>query len=263
MHSPFPGMDPYLESRWGDVHTSLCVGIRTALQSRLPEGLRARAEEQVILESLDGITHDRFESDAHVVEVSRFRPGAGNMSGQIAVASPILVHHVGPVQKDRWIQIVDTTRHDKVITVIEILSPGNKRSGTLNKRYRRKLHQYMRGGVNVVEIDLLRSSRQRLEIKTEELPPDKRADYMTCVHRADAQGAWEVYPMPLMLPLPTIAVPCRETDPDVPLSLQPLIAQAYADGAHDDIDYALPCNPPLNEAELQWFKEKLIVHQRR
>ena len=259
MPSPFPGMDPYLESRWGDVHTSLCVGIRTALQSRLPEGLRARAEEQVILESLDGVVQDRFEADAHVVEVLHSRPATGSVSNQSAVAKPIVIHHIGPTQKDRWVQIVDTTRNDKVVTVIEILSPGNKRSGTLNKRYLRKLHQYMRAGVNVVEIDLLRSSRRRMEIKTEELPPDQRAVYMTCVHRADAQGAWEVYPMQLTQPLPTIAIPCRETDADVALSLQPLITQAYADGAHDDIDYALPCEPPLDEAESMWFKQRLAV----
>jgi hypothetical protein len=24
-------MDPYLEPRWGDVHTALCIGIRSAL----------------------------------------------------------------------------------------------------------------------------------------------------------------------------------------------------------------------------------------
>src|SRR5207248_5881448 len=53
MKSPFPGMDPYLESRWSDVHTALCTGIRTALQPRLPRGLRARAQQDVLLETTD------------------------------------------------------------------------------------------------------------------------------------------------------------------------------------------------------------------
>jgi len=36
MKSPFPVMDPYLEGRWGGVHTALRIGIRSALQPVLP-----------------------------------------------------------------------------------------------------------------------------------------------------------------------------------------------------------------------------------
>ena len=50
MPSPFPGMDPFLEAHWGDVHTSLAVAIRNDLQHRLPDSLVARVEESVLLE---------------------------------------------------------------------------------------------------------------------------------------------------------------------------------------------------------------------
>jgi hypothetical protein len=36
MGSPFPGMDPYLEQHWGDVHASLIIDGRDQLQQRLP-----------------------------------------------------------------------------------------------------------------------------------------------------------------------------------------------------------------------------------
>jgi hypothetical protein len=44
MPSPFPGMDPYLEDHWRDVHTSLIIYIRDALQDVMPSALRARVE---------------------------------------------------------------------------------------------------------------------------------------------------------------------------------------------------------------------------
>jgi Protein of unknown function (DUF4058) len=48
MGSPFPGMDPYLEPCWGDVHGRLIVSAADWLQRRLPSGLRARLGERVI-----------------------------------------------------------------------------------------------------------------------------------------------------------------------------------------------------------------------
>ncbi len=54
MVSPFPGMDPYLEYYWGDVHHNLITFIQGALNSQLPERLIARVEERVLLESEEG-----------------------------------------------------------------------------------------------------------------------------------------------------------------------------------------------------------------
>ncbi len=44
MKSPFPGMDPYLEYHWGDIHASLIVSVRDALNQRLPRDLVARRQ---------------------------------------------------------------------------------------------------------------------------------------------------------------------------------------------------------------------------
>ena len=46
MPSPFPGMDPYLERHWGDVHTRLITSASDPLQKFLPKDLRARVEER-------------------------------------------------------------------------------------------------------------------------------------------------------------------------------------------------------------------------
>ena len=47
MKSPFPGMDPYLESHWGDLHTTLMVYARNQLNAQLPDDLQARVEESL------------------------------------------------------------------------------------------------------------------------------------------------------------------------------------------------------------------------
>ena len=47
MPSPFPGMDPYLEAHWRDVHARLIIYASDALQGVLPHPLRARVEERI------------------------------------------------------------------------------------------------------------------------------------------------------------------------------------------------------------------------
>jgi hypothetical protein len=61
--------------------------------------------------------------------------------------------------------------------------------------------------------------------------------------------------MSLRLPLPTIPIPCRETDPEVPLALQPLIDQIYIDGGHDDIDYTKSLPEALSPDDAAWAAE--------
>ena len=41
MPSPFPGMDPYIETSglWGDFHGSLLAAVRADLNSHLPDGV--------------------------------------------------------------------------------------------------------------------------------------------------------------------------------------------------------------------------------
>ena len=252
MRNPFPGMNPYLEESWGDVHVDLCGRIRAALQPHLPSGLRARAQVAVLVRTAKGQRPRAIEPDGVVIE-SAGSTSHGGATGAVATVKPVLIRHAPRVIRERWVEILDTKRGDRVVTAIEILSPGNKLAGLLNKRYRRKLASYMQAGVNIVEIDLLRSSRKRLEIRTDELPPERRAAYLVSIHRAAGEeGEWEVYPMPLREPLPVIPVPCRETDPDVPLALQPLIGGVYSDGGYDDIDYSRPLRPRLSEDDARW-----------
>lgn len=62
--SQFPGMVPYLEKRWGDVHISLIA--LEQLRRRLPEGLVARIEQRVFVESEE--SPRTFVPDVYVVK---------------------------------------------------------------------------------------------------------------------------------------------------------------------------------------------------
>src|SRR3954470_17684496 len=45
--SPFPGMDPWLESYWGDVHATIITDLADQISAQLPAELFVRVEEMV------------------------------------------------------------------------------------------------------------------------------------------------------------------------------------------------------------------------
>ena len=131
MKSPFPGMDPYLEAHWRDVHTSMMTYIRDQIQDQLPSDLVARVEETVSV--------DYEES-----------------SRSIAPDVRIVEDFEEVTQTARHVQILDISSRERVVTAIEVLSPTNKMTFAGREDYSRKQQDYLDARVNLVEIDLLR-----------------------------------------------------------------------------------------------------------
>ena len=73
MQSPFPGMDPYLEHHWGDVHHNLISFAEGWLNERLPRDLRARAQERIVV-ALPGEDREYYP-DVRVAEHDRPKQG--------------------------------------------------------------------------------------------------------------------------------------------------------------------------------------------
>ena len=249
-------MDPYLEARWSDVHVTLIALVKEALQPQLPRDLRARSEERVLLETIEEEELEVYRSDIAGVQSGGPARTMGARSSA-AVLEPVLIDIYGGPQVDRFVQIIDVTSGNGVVTAIEVLSPWNKGAGRLNKEYLKKLEDYVRGDVNTVEIDLLRSPRGRLEVGQQDLPLNRMAPYLTCVRLAENPNRWMDYPMPLRQPLPAVPVPLRRGDDDVLLELQPLIERVYVAGGHDDIEYRNPPEPPLEGEDAAWAEELL------
>ena len=55
MPSHFPGMDPYLEAHWLDVHNSLIHLAKAAIQPQLGDDLVARTGERIVVEDPFGV----------------------------------------------------------------------------------------------------------------------------------------------------------------------------------------------------------------
>jgi hypothetical protein len=250
-------MDPYLQRYWGDIHTRLCAEISTELQPQLrPRGLRSRATEDVRMLDETKPRKAPVEPDVMVVEVGS-TAWQSSTAAAVATVEPVMVRQLPSPKTARHVEIIDMTDGNRVVTVIEVLSPGNKAAGDLNRQYRQKLKRYINGGASVVEIDLLRSSRERMTVPMLDLPPERWTAYYTCVNRASDPDAWAAYPMPLRDPLPTVPVPCRIGESELPLPLQPIIDRIYDEGGYDFIDYTVPPRPPLSDADAAWAAELL------
>jgi hypothetical protein len=261
-------MDPYLEATWSDVHVKLIGFIGEALTPMLPPALRARAEEEVILEE-HGEPSRRYRPDVALVRAGRHAPArrhprtTSNRGPGLVVPEPIAIEFADGPRFDRFVKIIDVRNGNRLVTAIEVLSPWNKRPGSLNARYMKKVDDYVRAGVNIVEIDLLRSPREALTVTEMDLPPDRRTPYLVCVQKSWQRGRWEAYPVELRAPIPAVHVPLRPTDDPAVLRLQPLIRRVYAAGGYDDIDYARPPRPALSPADEVWADGLLRRLKRR
>ena len=152
----------------------------------------------------------------------------------------------------RWIEI--RTDQGQLITVIELLSPANKT--TARKGYITKREDLLHGGVNVVEIDLVRQGAPTVNLEGTsyaERFAGVGEHYVVCVTRASHPNRREVYVSPLRQPLPTIRIPLRVTDPDLPLALQPLVDRCYTTGRYWKLDYN-PARlfPALPKEDASW-----------
>lgn len=256
MKSPFPGMDPYLEARWPEVHARLIVYSSNQLNSQLPVDLQANIEENLTVHEDDEPT-GRIRPDIHVGHDEPY-PVEPSTRSAMALAEP---HRIKlPPHPSRHLEIVD--RDGRVVTAIEFLSPWNKVGSKNRQRYVRKQLDYMDAGVNLVEVDLMRQGEYVLAAPLEEIPDELLTPYRACVFRGISSGEVELYPIRLQDTLPNIPVPLRPNDRDAVLQLQPLLDECYRDGRHYRIDYRATTRPGFDEADAKWMDELLEPHRR-
>jgi hypothetical protein len=253
--NPFPGMNPFFEQRWRDAHAALITYLRDALQERLPEDLVARAEEEAVAIGADQGTAS-YRPDVQVREPWTLKEPATAVaapSSATPASEPIRVFLDNEIE--RWLEIRDTT--GRLITVLEALSPSNKLESAERDQYRRKRQSFISGGVNLVEIDLVRKGASVFPEGVQTVLRQAEAGYGVCVFRAAQPVACEIYPIRLRDRLPAIRVPLRLTDADLVVDLQPLINQCHERGRYHRLNYRIELDPPLPPAEAVWVDEIL------
>jgi hypothetical protein len=242
-------MDPYLEAPglWPDVHESLMNIFREQLTGYLVPKYVAELNTQIVI--------DRVLDD---LEARLFLPDVTITHPQPSVTTPVAVEAIAeaPVRlavpmpiPTRLVSVYIRLRErEKPVTVIELLSPVNKRPGDGRREYLEKRASYLEGGIHLVEIDLLRVG-PRMPF---EAPPPP-ADYLAMVSRTYQRPVCDVWPMRLRQPLPVLPIPLLRPDPDVSLDMGQALRTAYQRARYDlRINYQAPPTPPLATHDAEW-----------
>ncbi len=247
----FPGMNPYLEhpALWPEVHYGIISGLMRVLNLQITPKYRAAVDKRVYRETLlVGIP------DSTVVERS---PSPSPSKGQASLVTTVVSQ---PEQvtvpmleevTEYFLEIRDVTTQ-RVITVVEILSPKNKKSGEGRQHYLHKRQQVLNSQTHLVEIDLLRTGDPM------PVAGGHQADYQILVSRAPSRPAAERYSFNLPDPIPTFPLPLQPGDAEPIINLAQLITQACDEAALDlAIDYGRSPVPPLTPEESQWLDQWL------
>lgn len=262
MPSPFPGMDPYIEqpSLWGDFHNDLASEIRSALNHDIRPDYFARLIPYVTCETIAIGRRDPTYPDVSIFQprpevdpasVGR-RYNTATVMESLSVESEVELDFPLRLQSIEVHSVVDS----RLVTVIEILSPVNKRPDhKAYAVYQRKRRKILNSNeVHLLEIDLLRGGQR---------PPLARpvpaAPYYVMLSRTNRRPKVQVWPIQLTDKLPIVPVPLLAPDADALLDLGAAVASVYERGAYDlQLDYQTePPSPKLSEQEVRQVAELL------
>ena len=261
MPNPFPGMNPYLEDpdRWRGVHNRLITFSAQLIQEALPPGFIADIEERMYVVRPERSLYPD-------VMVSRFPPDPlmprhGGGGGTTVLETELEPHEIPgiltvyPVEmREGFVEIRTGAGWKQVVTVIEILSPSNKASGSEGmQEYLRKQKEVLQSETHLLEIDLLRRGRHVVSAPRKQLLQRGKWDYLICLHRSTEPYQYEFWMNGMRQRLPHLRVPLTEGYPDVLLDLQAVLNRAYEAGPYDQsIDYAQAPTPPLSASDSAW-----------
>jgi Protein of unknown function (DUF4058) len=152
---------------------------------------------------------------------------------------------------ERYLEIREVAT-GRVVTVIELLSPKNKRTGEGRTAYENKRNQILASLTNFVEIDLLRGG------KPFPIAATNLGDYRILICRGDRRPRGDLYAFKLRQPIPSVSIPLMPDEIAPILDLQKLLNQVYDRGRyHLAIDYTQSPTPALSTQDRQWLDQQL------
>jgi hypothetical protein len=260
MASPFPGMDPYLEdpSIWPSAHHLLITHIGTTLNSLLSPRYIATFQERIFVAGPDrNIYPDVLVREG--AETGTWKASVRNAATPAIGDPPWFIATIGDEVVESYIELRTAIGGQRVVTVIEVLSPRNKAAGSEGRRlYRQKQQEVLDSDTHLLEIDLLRSGQHTVAAPRDALLRRGPYRYLVSLSRSHQRHQCEVWGILLSSPLPRVNVPLAGTDPDIILDLQAVWQQVYAAGAFERIiDYTQPPTIPFDDDDARWADECL------
>jgi len=255
MPALFPGMDPFIEGQaWADFHHHLIEEIHNTLVPNLRPRYAVRVEERVYIEHHSNGHAHIIRPDVTVLGREPRAPVIERAATTMIAATPVVLTLPIPERVRETFLVVHERATMEVITVIEVLSLGNKRAGSDGQReYLYKREAILQSAAHLVELDLLRGGQRLPTI--EPLPP---ADYFAFVCRAYDRPEAQVYAWTLRQSMPTIPIPLERGDADVRLDLQNVFTHVYDRAGYDySLDYHHPIQPALDNADAAWVAAQL------
>lgn len=264
MPSPFPGMDPYLEQSmfWSSFHFRLIGAIASAIEPQLGRQYYVEVETRTYQSDDDG---DEVLIGIPDAAVLACQGNSSTTDQSLLIESPVATQ-IRPERvslpvslpiHERYLEIREA-QTDVVITVIEVLSPKNKRAGEGRVAYERKRRMVLESATHLVEIDLLRGGKA-MPI----LGARSQFTYRILVCRSDQRPAADLYGVMLQQPLPTVPIPLKVGEPDLALELQAIFNRVYEDARYSmRLDYQQPVPPPgLSLQEQKWISTLLTPEE--
>ena len=216
-------MNPYLEGDlWSSIHSEMNTWMVDQISEQLPAPYVALSERDVVLETiLDEPNDVSYKPDIRVdkqaVDIIQSRRAARTSNSVTPTATL-------PVMKEQEHEIpfikILRPKDRGLITVIELISPANKRSDG-RTQFLKKRNDLRRQGVHFLEIDLIRRGSRTLS-----QPDLPKSDYLAALHRAE-EGSVDVWAFSVKEPIPVLPVPLAVGDADVELYLQPILDRMY------------------------------------
>ena len=240
MPSPFPGMDPYLESTdyCRGFHAVLIPSISAQLNSTLPGGFAAYVEERIYVLAPD----DFFIPDVIVNRLpiqGANQPGGSAVLDRTADSAEIVTYYPNH-ERELFIEIRQTgNRQGPVVAAIELLSPANKQLGGRGRQeYVTKQSELLESDTNLLEIDLLRAGAHTVAAPRTTVSSRGAWDYLACLHRVGRRNTFEIWRNSLRRRLPIVKIPLTADQPDATLDLQEALDITYDSGPYPRVlDY--------------------------
>jgi Protein of unknown function (DUF4058) len=145
------------------------------------------------------------------------------------------------------------TVRGELVTVIEVLSPTNKRTGKDRDEYKAKQAELLASDVHLLEIDLLRGGEYTVAVAREDVEAEGEWDYVVCLHYGGTGEEYEFWPIGLRQRLPRVHVPLIDGLPNQVIDLQAALNRTYDDGPFARAtDYRRAASPALAEKDADW-----------